>query len=243
MANTCLYLHELIDIVGTGSEAYKAHTGKLGTNRSDDGAPLVGTWQQSGSTGSWPIVVNLWEMRGWDHWAEILDRQYTKTSGQEPKLKRWWAEATKYRSGGFDRILEPAPYSPTRQELIARGVKGRAVLMEIATVKAGRADRYLDAVAARWRPIAMQRGLTLIGAYRTAMRDTETVLLWSIPDFGTLTDHLATCARDRAVRRWSEHAHQWRLDYRETLLVPSVWCVTHPDWKQAPHGAGRRARR
>src|SRR6185436_3273277 len=165
MANTCLYLHELIDIVGTGSEAYKAHTGKLGTNRSDDGAPLVGTWQHSGSTGSWPIVVNLWEMRGWDHWAEILDRQYTKTSGQEPKLKRWWVEATKYRSGGFDRILEPAPFSPTRQELITRGVKGRVVLMEIASVKPGRADRYLDAVASRWRPIAMQRGLTLIGAY------------------------------------------------------------------------------
>jgi hypothetical protein len=108
-------------------------------------------------------------------------------------------EATKYRSGGFDRILEPAPFSPTRQELITRGVKGRSCLMEIASVKPGRADRYLDAVASRWRPIAMQRGLTLIGAYRTAMRDTEAVLLWSIPDFGTLTDHLATCARDRVV--------------------------------------------
>jgi hypothetical protein len=242
MANTHLYLHELIDIVGTGSEAYKAHTGKLGTNRTDDGAPLVGTWQQSGSTGSWPMVVNLWEMRGWDHWAEILERQYTKTSGQEPQLKRWWAEATKYRSGGFDRILEPAPFSPTRQDLVAGGVKGRVVLQEVATVKAGRAERYLDAVASRWRSIAMQRGLTLIGAYRTAMRDTEAVLLWSLPDFGTLTDHLATCARDRAVRRWTEHAHLWRLDYRETVLVPSAWCVTHPDWKATPPAA-RRPRR
>lgn len=243
MANTHLYLHELIDIVGTGSEAYKAHTGKLGTNRADDGAPLVGTWQQSGSTGSWPIVVNLWEMRGWDHWAEILDRQYTKTSGQEPKLKRWWAEATKYRSGGFDRILEPAPFSPTRQELVTRGVKGRAVLQEIATVRPGRAERYLDAVASRWRSIASQRGLTLIGAYRTAMRETEAVLLWSVPDFGTLTDHLATCSRDRTVRRWTEHARQWRVDYRETLLVPSAWCVTHPDWKPGTSATPRRPRR
>ena len=106
------YLHETIDILGTGSEAYKAHTGKLGSNRTDGGAPLVGTWQQSGSTGSWPTVINLWEMQGWDHWAEILIRQYTRASGQEPKLKRWWTEATKYRSGGFDRILEPAPFCP-----------------------------------------------------------------------------------------------------------------------------------
>ena len=90
MPNPSLYLHELIDIVGTGSEAYKAHTGQLGTGRRDGGAPLVGTWQQSGSTGTWPMVVNLWEMRGWDHWAEILERQYTRASGQEPALKRWW---------------------------------------------------------------------------------------------------------------------------------------------------------
>jgi len=243
MANACLYLHETIDIVGTESEAYKAHTGRLGTNRSDGGAPLVGTWQQSGSTGSWPTVVNLWEMRGWDHWAEILERQYTRASGQEPKLKRWWTEATKYRSGGFDRILEPAPWSPERQDLVDRKVRGRAVLQEIATVKPGRADRYLDAVQARWRPIARDRGLTLLGAYRTAMRDTEAVLLWSLPDFATFTRHLATVERDRTVRRWHEHARTWRLDYRETLLVPSVWCVTHPDWREAPPQRPRRRTR
>jgi hypothetical protein len=243
MANTCLYLHETIDIVGTGSEGYKAHTGKLGTDRTDEGAPLVGTWQQSGSTGTWPTVINLWEMRGWDHWSEILERQYTRVSGQEPKLKKWWTKATEYRSGGFDRILEPAPFCPTRSELIERQVKGGAVLQEIATVKAGRTERYLDAVASRWRPIAVDRGLILIGAYRTAMRDTEVICLWCVPDFGTLTDHLATYGRDRAVRRWSEHARVWRVDYRETLLVPSIWCVTHPDWKKPTRATKRGARR
>jgi hypothetical protein len=240
MANRCLYLHEIIDVVGTGSEAYKAHTGKLGTARTDGGAPLVGTWQQSGSTGTWPTVVNLWEMRGWDHWAEILERQYTRASGQEPKLRRWWAEATKFRSGGFDRILEPAPFSPTRQQLVDDEVSGLAMIQEIATVKPGRAERYLDAVAARWRPLAKQRGLTLVGAFTTAMRDTEAVLLWSLPDFRTFARHLAGCRTDRAVHRWLEYAHTWRVDYRETLLVPSVWCVTHPDWAgDAP--ASRRA--
>ena len=94
MANRCLYLHETIDIVGTGSEPYKAHTGRLGTHRTDGGAPLVGTWQQSGSTGTWPTVINLWEMRDWNHWAEILTGQYTRTSGQTPKLKRWWTKAS-----------------------------------------------------------------------------------------------------------------------------------------------------
>ena len=242
MANRCLYLHETIDIVGTGSEPYKAHTGRLGTHRTDGGAPLVGTFQQSGSTGTWPTVINLWEMRDWSHWAEILAGQYTRTSGQVPKLKRWWTKATEYRSGGFDRILEPAPFSPTREQLIAQGVKGAAVIQEVATVKAGKAERYLDAVAARFRPLAKQQGLTLLGAYATAMRDTEVVLLWSVPTFATFTRHLAAITGDRAGRRWMEHARVWRTDYRQTLLVPSPWCVTHPEWRAEPRSRrGRRA--
>jgi hypothetical protein len=244
MANPCLYLHETIDIVGAGSEAYKAHTGALGTNRTDGGAPLVGTWQQSGSTGAWPKVVNLWEMRGWDHWAEILARQYTRASGQERKLGRWWKEATKFRSGGFDRILEPAPFSPTRAELVERGVRGLACLQEVATVKPGTAERYLDALASRWLRVAAGRGLTLLGAWRTAMRDTEAVVLWSLPAFADFTRHLATLGADRATRAWLERAREWRVDYRETLLVPSVWCVTHPDWREAaPHGSHQPGRR
>jgi hypothetical protein len=233
MPNRCLYLHEVIDIVGTGSEPYKAHTGGLGTGRTDGGAPLVGTWQQSGSTGAWPKVVTLWEMRGWDHWAEILARQYPRASGQQQKLSRWWTEATNYRSGGLDRILEPAPFSPTRAELVARGVRGMACLQEIATVKPGTADRYLDALASRWVDVAAGRGLTLLGAWRTSMRDTEAVVLWCLPSFADLTRHLGTLGADRTTRDWLERAREWRLDYRETLLVPSVWCVTHPDWREA----------
>jgi hypothetical protein len=242
MPNQSLYLHELIDIVGTGSEAYKAHTGRLGTARRDGGAPLVGTWQQSGSTGAWPVVVNLWEMRGWDHWTEILERQYTRASGQAPQLKRWWTEATKYRSGGFDRILEPAPFCPTRAELIQRGLRGMACLQEIATLKPGTAEQYLAAVASHWLAVAARRGLTLVGAYRTAMRDTEAVVLWSLPSFAAFTGHLGTLDGDPAVRSWLERARTWRVDYRETLLVPSIWCVTHPDWQESarPRPAARR---
>jgi NIPSNAP len=234
MANDHLYLHEIIHISGTGSEAYKRHTAALGLGRRDGGSPLVGTFQQSGSTGDWPKVINLWEMGGWEHWAEILERQYTRTSGQVPELRKWWTEATSFRSGGFDRILEPAPFSPTRAEILARKVRGLACLQEIATTAPGKAEHYLEAVAKHWRKPAAKRGLTLIGAYRTAMRDTEAVLLWSIPGFRDYTRHLSDFWTARDVRAWSERARKWRLDYRETLLVPSAWCITHPDFVDAP---------
>ena len=236
MPNANLYLHEIIHIVGTGSEAYKRHTGER--RPMGPAGALVGTWQQSGSTGDWPCVVNLWEMAGWDGWADILEYQYDAArAGQPGELRSWWTKATKFRSGGFDRILEPAPFCPTRGELIARGVRGRACLQEIATVRPGTAEVYLDAVASRWVPTAARRGLTLLGAYRTTMRDTEAVLLWCLPTLRDFTRHLADVATAPETRAWAETARTWRTDVRETLLVPSVWCVVHPDWR-APTTSG-----
>jgi hypothetical protein len=229
--NPKLYLHEIIHIVGAGSEDYKRHTGERRSG--GRGGALVGTWQQSGSTGDWPRVINLWEMDGWDAWADTLEYQYVR--GKQPgELRSWWNAALRFRSGGFDRILEPAPFSPTRQEMIDRGLKGRAFIQEIATVAPGKADDYLDAVASHWLPVATRRGLTLAGAYRTAMRDTEALLLWAFPTLRDFTRHLADFRMASEARAWAETARTWRLDYRETLLVPSVWCVMHPDWRAAP---------
>jgi hypothetical protein len=230
MANTNIYLHEIIDIVGEGSEPYKRHTGEGWSGRwRQRSSELVGLWQQSGSTGDWPRVINLWEMEGYDHWAEILERQYAG-EGQPPALRRWWTRALAWRSGGHDRILEPAPFSPTRGELIERGVRGAACIQEIATIRAGFVEHYLEAVAEHWMPVAARRGLTLLGAHRVAMRDTEAVLLWCLPTLRGYTDHLKDVATAPETRAWAEQARTWRTAYRETLLVPSRWCVVHPQW-------------
>jgi len=238
VANAKLYLHEIIHIVGTGSEPYKRHTGERVP--SGPAGALVGTWQQSGSTGRWPRVINLWEMDGWDGWAEILAYQYTPRTGQPPGLRKWWTEATRYRSGGFDRILEPAPWSPTRDEVLARGVRGRAFIQEIATCRPGAADDYLKAVAGERVQALAERGLVLAGAWRTAMRDTEAVLLWCLPALADFTRHLSERRSAHAERDWAERARAWRVDFRETLLIPSIWCVMHPDWKPGPRRPRRR---
>jgi hypothetical protein len=237
MPNANLYLHEVIHIVGTGSEAYKRHTGERAARR---GGTLVGTWQQSGSTGDWPCVVNLWEMAGWEGWADTLDYQYAQER-QPSGLRGWWTTATRWRSGGFDRILEPASFCPTRRELIERGVRGRACIQEIVTVRPGAAEEYLDAVAHHWLPVAARRGLTLVGAWRTAMRDTEAVLLWCLPTVHDFTRHLADFWSAPETRAWAALVRTWRTDYRETLLVPSVWCVVHPAWRERPARAGAGA--
>ena len=122
------------------------------------------------------------------------------------------------------------PYCPTRAELISRKVRGRAFIQEIATVFPGAADAYLEGVEAHWVSVAARRGLTLAGAWRTAMRDTEAVLLWCLPTLGDYVRHLSDFATARETREWTAKARLWRTDYRETLLIPSVWCVMHPEW-------------
>ena len=115
-----LYLHEIIDIVGTGQEAYLDSVGERARHSGAAGiSGLMGTWKVIGSTHRWPAVVNLWEMEGWEHWADTLERQFLPEK-KDAHLAPWWAKATQWRSGGFDRILEPAPYSPTRQLLQER---------------------------------------------------------------------------------------------------------------------------
>ena len=240
MPNSSLYLHEIIHIVGTGSEAYKRHTGER--RAGGPAGALVGTWQQSGSTGAWPRVVNLWEMAGWDGWAKILAHQYGSHGAQPPALRRWWTAATRFRSGGFDRILEPAPWSPTRDELIGRNVRGLAFVQEIARCRPGAADDYLDAVQREWVPLAAERRLTVAGAWRTAMRESEAVLLWCLPTLADFTRHLSDVRTAPETRGWVDRARTWRIDYRETLLVPSRWCVMHPGWRPSRRPRARVSR-
>jgi hypothetical protein len=64
------------------------------------------------------------------------------------------------------------------------------------------------------------------------MRDTEAVLLWCLPTLADYVRHLSDFATARETREWTARARQWRTDYRETLLIPSVWCVMHPAWKE-----------
>src|SRR5207249_8812629 len=72
----------------------------------------------------------------------------------------------------------------------------------------GKADDYLDAVAREWVPVAEQRGLTLAGAWRTAMRDTEAVLLWCLPTLADFTRHL----RSEERRVGKEGRVRWSPD-------------------------------
>jgi hypothetical protein len=223
-----LYLHEIIDIIGTGQEAYLDSVGERAMHSGTEGiSRLVGTWKVIGSTNRWPSVVNLWEMDGWQHWAETLERQYCPEK-KDPALAPWWAKATQWRSGGFDRILEPSAYSPTLAQLRSQRLRAWVCVHTIVRLLPGKAAEYLAAVAAVLRPALEARGLTLMGAYSTPMRSNEVLVLWAAPDFRTLCAVYDNRSRDAQLRAWTGRVASLRKRADTMWLVPSTHCFFHP---------------
>jgi len=223
-----LYLHEIIDIVGTGQEAYLQSVAERAVHSAGEHiSRLVGTWKVIGSTNRWPRVVNLWEMDGWAHWAESLERQHLPEK-KDPGLAPWWARATEWRSGGFDRILEPATFCPSIADLRARALRAWVCVHTIVQLRPGKRRDYLAAVGQTLRPLLEQRGLTLMGAYAVPMLSDEAVLIWAAPDFRHLCELYTGRRNDPEWKAWGNRAAPLCERFETMWLVPSADCFFHP---------------
>ena len=224
-----LYLHETIDIIADGQQAYldtvtkewAPHSAGRGVSR------LVGAWKVVGSTNRWPRVVNLWEMDGWEQLAESLERQHLPEK-RDPDLATWWRKATQWRSGGFDRVLEPTAYSPTRADLEARKLAAWVCVQVLVQLRPGARQDYLEALGADLRPALEARGITLMGAYAAPMRSDEALILWAAPDFRTLCRLYAGRDADDGLRAWDAQVTALRREVEMLWLVPAPECFFHP---------------
>jgi hypothetical protein len=209
-----IYLHEVIDVILSGRANYFEHmvNGYVDWGASR-GMRLFGIWGTLGSTARWPEVINMWEYGDWANVASIFAHETRGHSGmQDPELKEWWLEAQKFRSGGFDRLLQATDASPDVDELTARGIAGNEVFRhEIVGVTPGEAPAFLRRVEAEWAPRLKSVGVELTGAYRTLLRDdSEAVLIWSCPTW----ENWAAAERDIDQSDWGK---QWRAGVRDIV--------------------------
>ncbi len=188
MSGPRCYIHEFVYINGHTRAKYFHH---ITANWSPIGQAereqlCFGIWGTVGSTARWPEVVNMWEYRDWAHLAENFRIEFDHPSLQDPSLVEWWAAAEKFRSGGWDRVLVAADYSPGIEELTAAGVRGHMYVQELLDVEPGTAPAVLELVQAHGIEAHREHGATLVGAYRTAMvDDREVILTWALPDWDT----------------------------------------------------------
>jgi hypothetical protein len=222
MSNDKVYIHELINIIGTGRARYMHHmtANWCPTARAERNQHCYGVWGTVGSTGRWPEVVNMWELDGWDGLAANFDHELSHAGLQDPSLAEWWGVAASLRSGGVDRIVVPAPWAPPIADLLASGAGGRVYAHEIVSVAPGGADELLDRAAEVGGAAAGELGVGLLGGFRTAMGDDhEAILLWSFPDWPSWTAFEQAWSAGGAMSAWGAELHRLEARWQRTLMI------------------------
>lgn len=220
--NDRIYIHEFIDVRGHNRANYMQH---MTANWSPIGQELrhqlcYGVWSLLGSTGAWPQTVNMWEEDGWDGLASSFAIEAVGAGAQDPALAKWWAKAAEFRRGGFDRIMVPAPWTRTIEELCADGVRGDVYAHELVKVRPGSASELLDRARDLAAPSLGEYGWQLAGAFTTAMvNDDEALLLWAIPNWQQWADAEAAHDFDDGLVAWRSGVQNIVTSWHRILLV------------------------
>jgi hypothetical protein len=237
VANGKVYIHEFIHVTGLNRARYVHHmTANWSPSAQEDRNQLCyGVWPVVGSTGRWPEVVNMWELDGWGGLAAGFALETGGRGAYDPKLEKWWAHAAEFRRGGVDRILVPAPWTRTIEELCADGVTGECYAHDLVSVRPGAAGELLQRVRDEGEPIAGAHGWVLAGAFRTAMaNEDECVLVWAVPTWDAWARHEREHGADTEVARWRRSLDDVVTGWRRHLMVAAPLC---------PFRTGRQPRR
>lgn len=226
MTNDRAYIHEFIDIRGVHRGDYMHHmTANWSPNAQEDRDQLCfGVWGVLGSTGPWPQVCNIWEEPGLDGLARSFGNETVGAHLQDPKLAKWWGRASEFRRGGFDRILLPAPWMPTITQTLEAGTRGEVFAHELLRVRPGAAVDVLELAREQATPAYDRHGWTLVGAWRTALRDDdEVVLLWAIADWAAWARG-ESAQSDDDVMAWRTAVRPSVVDWHRIALVAAPLC-------------------
>lgn len=222
--NDRVYIHEFIDIRGHHRAAYMHHMAANWSPLAQEtrGQRCYGVWSLLGSTGPWPQVVNMWEEQGWEGLARSFGNEAVGAGAQDPALAKWWATAAEFRRGGFDRIMVPAPWTPTIDGLCAAGVSGAVYAHELVRVRPGTAAEFVERARTGLAPLLARRDWRLIGGFTTAMvDDDEALLLWAIPTWDAWAAGERAHGGERDVTGWRDEARDQVTGWHRVLLVDS----------------------
>src|SRR5579862_5219890 len=139
---------------------------------------------------------------------------------QDPALAKWWAKAAEFRSGGFDRILQPAPWTRTIEELCADKVTGETYAHEQLTVAPGGSTEYLEIFRQEAVPVYESLGWELAGAWETLMtNDSECIVLWAIPTWQQWAEGEKAKRAHPPMARWWARCIELTRSFNRFLLV------------------------
>jgi hypothetical protein len=215
---TNVFLHEALHLVrapGTHTR-YLDELGEIvrreGNAKGSAGGRSIAAWATVFLTGHWPQIVTFWQMPGgWEGFAEHFDSH--PELFHQP-LERWYGE----RSGGFDKVLVGADFSPTLDEIVTCELRAPVVLQQTIGVRPGSAREYLGCAGELQASFEGR----LLGGYSVAFRnESEVILLWGYPSFAALVEDQQT--PDSALRDWAKLSSEFETARTAVVLRPTSW--------------------
>ena len=222
-----IYLQEIAAIDRGGKEAYLELLRSRWVPRAEKSRGMRLLWIGStvGSTARWPETMAVWELRDWDHWAEVCARMYVDDV-DDPELASFWKDATKLRSRSMSRTLVAAPFSPTLDRLLAEDVAGTVFVFGSFRVKRGRMTAFFEDLE---RFAAARRGRKLVGAYEVGFEARSAYAIWAHRSLAELAEYESEHAGRSFgghVETWSERwgfaapgSPLWPKDYRTDVRI------------------------
>jgi len=221
--NPKIYLHEIIRTVPGREEPYAASVLSLhhdpGRHEGGRDAPgTLGQFRTAQTSGAWPSVINIWE-NTWAGQVGNFSRQF-QDSRRDTNMEDWWNRNLHLRRGGYDRLLIPAGYSPTRAELRERDVRAEVFVHEIAWLPFGEPETYLRELERLLLPAARRCGVELIGAFRVALRPRQVLTLLGAREWAGLAALLDAAESDADLRAWHAYRSAKLERADELVLLP-----------------------
>ena len=239
-----IFVHETIDIVGQGQYDYMEHVAKEPTNIMPDMTTLQGSFFLLGFGGAkCPQVINIWDCGsdGWEGWSRNLDRLNLKR--RSSFYGEWWDEASKWRSGGFDRVCGGVEGSPSTVEIAEKGIKGSLFINEVLTVRSGEQVNFLNEVVAKRVPLMDEYNVVPTGLWEVTTNSREVVMIWatSVDDWTRFRKNLDTTKglddsgeKDHRLLEYQNLISNYVVDGDSHLMTPLPGTVYGPsDWEQA----------
>ncbi len=220
--NPKIYLHEVIRSVPGREEPYAASVLSLHHDPvrlgGGDLPGTLGQFRTAQTSGAWPSVINIWE-NTWAGQVRDLVGQF-QDAVRDTAMEDWWNRNLHLRRGGYDRILIPAEYSPTRAELRARGAAGEVFVHEILWLPFGEPETYLRELERLLLPAAQRYGMDLIGAFRVALRPRQVLTLLGAREWAGLGAFIEAAGSDADLRTWHTYRGAKIRRAEELVLLP-----------------------
>jgi hypothetical protein len=223
-----IYLHETATIDGGGKEGYleALRTGWVPYAEQTRGMRLVWMGSTIGSTANWPETMALWELRDWEHFADVASRMYTE-HGDDATLAAWWRDSFRFRKRAVSQVLVGASWAPTLDALLAGDVSGTAYGFTRYTVAPRTTGAFLAALEQR-AALDVKHERRLVGAYEVAFTNDTAYAIWVHPDLVAAGAYQQTAAGDADVRDWERSVQGMLTASREIWGFATPHCPLWP---------------